>query len=462
MIPQPLPDSFEQRARDEAATSVLVAAFVAGRDRRAAQEADEIRTLAAAAALVEEQRARLTTRASMKSDLPARSMVAELAAAARVSERTVQRQLDEASDLCSRFGGLVDALAAARISRAHVAVIHDAGFQIEDASARSVYVETAVGRAETTTPGRLRPIVQILAARAHPRTMQERHDRAIAERRVRVIDGSDGMADLHVTAAAVLIHAIHDRLTSDARCVIEARRADADDPSDDDGTDAADESDADHRTMDQLRVDVLTDLLLTGSPQSCRAGDGRDAITARVQIPLPVLTAIGSGDEPAILAGHGPIDPDTARRLAAGAPTWERVMTSPVTGAVMAVDTYRPCKAMERFLAVRDERCRFPGCRQPVWRCDIDHTVDAALGGPTDCRNLAHLCKRHHVLKHNSAWRVRQSSGGVLEWTSPTGRVYRDHSEPVVRFTPAAHPPGMDFRDPATWSRLGESDPPRF
>ena len=102
-IPEPSPDSADQRARDTAATSSLVDEFLACRSEKAALDAREIRTLAAAAALVEEQRARLTSRESRKTDLPARTMVAELAAAARVSERTVQRQLNDAADLCARF-----------------------------------------------------------------------------------------------------------------------------------------------------------------------------------------------------------------------------------------------------------------------------------------------------------------------------------------------------------------------
>jgi hypothetical protein len=473
MNPEPQPDSDAQRARDETRTSVLVSAFVGGRESRAAQEAEEIRTLAAAAQLVDEQRGRLTTRASIKSDLPARTMVAEFATAARVSERTVQRQLDESADLCRRFPELVDALAAARISRAHVNVIHDAGFPIEDASARAGFVAAAISRAETMTPGRLRPIVQVLATRANPQSIQERHDHAFEARSVRVFDGADCMATLQVSGAAMLIHAIYDRLTADARGIIAARPgahealATEGGAPDTAAADAAtsDVSDvSDDRTMDQLRVDIFTDLLLTGTAQSCSAGDGLDAISARVQIIVPVLTAAGTGSEPALLAGYGPIDPTTARRLAGGAKTWERVMTSPVTGVVVAVDTYRPSKAMKRFLGARDERCRFPGCRQPVWRCDLDHTLDAALGGATHCSNLAHLCKRHHILKHQTHWTVRQLEDGVLEWTSPTGRVYVDLAEPVLRFTASPEPPeppGIDLRDPTTW-RADDGDPPGF
>jgi hypothetical protein len=41
-------------------------------------------------------------------------------------------------------------------------------------------------------------------------------------------------------------------------------------------------------------------------------------------------------------------------------------------------------------------------------------------------------------MKHFTCWRVRQLKGGVLEWTSPLGRIYReDAPTPAVAFTPA-------------------------
>jgi hypothetical protein len=90
---------------------------------------------------------------------------------------------------------------------------------------------------------------------------------------------------------------------------------------------------------------------------------------------------------------------------------------------------------------VRDEHCRFPGCRIPTRRCDIDHTIAAEHDGPTELTNLAHLCRRHHTLKHHSAWRVRQTPDGVLHWTSPTGRSYPDLPARTLTFTSATEPP---------------------
>ena len=452
-IPEPSPDSAAQRARDVAATSVLVDEFLTCRAEKAAADAREIRTLAAVAALVEEQRARLTSRDSRKTDMPARTMVAELAAAARVSERTVQRQLNDAADLCARFAPVVDALAAGRISRSHVSVIHDAGAVIDDPAARAAFVTAAIARAETMTAGRLRPIVETLSARLNPRSIKERHAEAVALRDVTLFDRTDGISGLVVTGAAPLIHGIYDRLTQHAHSIINARPtppesgmgdAAAGDNGDDAGEEAGDASNVpapDTRTMGQLRADILCDLLLTGTPETCTAGEGIDTIRPIMQITIPVLTAADVGTEPALLAGYGPIDPDTARRLLGNTTGWERVLTSPITGTVLAVDRYTPGKALKRLLRARDERCRFPGCRRPVWRCDLDHTTDHAHGGPTSHCNLAHLCKRHHILKHNSPWQVRQLDGGVLEWTSPTGRVYTDRPEPTLRFIDTEPPP---------------------
>ncbi|WP_159498236.1 HNH endonuclease signature motif containing protein, partial [Microbacterium sp. 18062] len=193
---------------------------------------------------------------------------------------------------------------------------------------------------------------------------------------------------------------------------------------------------ADTRTIGQRRADILAELLLTASPQTY--GDGLEHVTGRIQVTVPALTlaGIGIGTEPAHLAGYGPIDPSFARRLAANAPGWDRVFTDPYTGLPLAVDRYRPNKQLIRYLHARDERCRTPTCTIPAHRCDLDHTIDAANGGPTDEHNLADFCRRHHVGKHGTAWTVTQHPGGVLHWTSPTGRTYTDRPPATIRFVP--------------------------
>lgn len=76
--------------------------------------------------------------------------------------------------------------------------------------------------------------------------------------------------------------------------------------------------------------------------------------------------------------------------------------------------------AMARLVRARDRVCRFPGCRVPASRCDIDHTR-AWPGGPTHPRNLACLCRTHHRLKQSRRWRVARHGPEGLTWTTPTG-----------------------------------------
>ena len=455
-------------------TARAVDAFEAGRRERAGADAAEIRLLADAASGVTAPTG-ATVEQRRRFEVDRRALVADLATSARVSEWTVTRLLSESSDLCARFEDGVAALERGEISRQHLGVIHDAGHTIVDDDARAEFVGIALERATQLTPGRLASVLRVVAERFVDRSLDERHADATARRDVQVVDLADSLATLTLTHDATLIHGIQDRLTAQARAVIAARTpGDGDsDPSDGD-SDSGDSGavgelgsslPTDTRTMDQLRADIATDLLLTAGPDDCVAGTGLAAIRATVQVTVPVLTMTGASNEPCLLAGYGPIDTDTARTLAAGATGWERVMTSPATGAVLAVDRYRPSKALQRFLASRDEHCRFPGCRMAVWRCDLDHTVDAAHGGPTCHGNLAHLCRRHHVMKHHTAWTVEQTSPGVLVWTSPTGRKHTDRPEPVVRFVPddtlldrrrTMHEPWLFPDDPP------DADPPPF
>jgi hypothetical protein len=186
------------------------------------------------------------------------------------------------------------------------------------------------------------------------------------------------------------------------------------------------------RTLTQLRADVFRDLLIDGQPS-----DEAHGISAKVFVTVPVLTLLGRDDLPATLDGYGPIDPDTARTLAAHAPSFIRLLTRPETGAVLSVgrDSYRVPQDLKNWLQVRDVTCRFPGCSRHAARCEIDHTRDWANDGQTRHDNLAHLCKSHHILKHKTDWQVAQARDGTgnLTWTSPAGRNYTTEPEIHMR-----------------------------
>lgn len=350
----------------------------------------------------------------------------------------MQRQLNDAAALVDEFPATHAALASGAISAAHARVIVTSGQIIDRPESRAEFEASVLDYAQCESAARLAPVAKRRAEWFADVTIDERHRIARTGRRVWVDTLDDGMGELHLVGPAILVHAAHDRLTRMARAAKEQPAPDAASArAEGTATDAAEATD-DTRTIDQLRTDILFDLLLAGEPTAHDTGLG--AIHASVSITVPVLAMIeDTVRDPfeAIMLDHtAPIDLDTARVLTANAPGWDRILTHPITGAVVAVDRYRPSEEMRRHLRVRDQHCRFPGCRMPTRRCDANHTIDFALGGETTIENLAHLCRRHHTLKHQTAWTVRQRPGAILEWTSPSGAVYDDRPVSSVAFAP--------------------------
>jgi Domain of unknown function (DUF222) len=149
------------------------------------------------------------------------------------------------------------------------------------------------------------------------------------------------------------------------------------------------------RTLDQLRADVLAELLLGKH-------GGLDAIAAQVYVHVPIDAALGITDTGCELVGHGPIPGRLARQIMDN-PTsvWRKVTCDPVSGAVLDVGRtrYRPPAALDDFVRVRDRECLAPGCHRPAQRCDVDHSREFGRDGHTCKRNLGCLCRHHHRLK---------------------------------------------------------------
>ncbi|WP_125132809.1 HNH endonuclease signature motif containing protein [Microbacterium sp. 10M-3C3] len=409
-----------------------VDAAVAERVVLAGAQARLIRHHARLAELAYAETAQVVSRSSRERDMPMRSVAAELGAAAHQHDMTVQKELSDAFDLVSRFGASVDALEAGTISLRHVGVIRDAGMRLPD-EVRGAWETVVLDYAATTTPGRTKAYALQLAERLDPVGMTERFEAANGEREVSVVDLADGMALLQMLLPATLAHGAKDRLR---RMATETKNA---------AVTSADGGVQDRRTIRQIEADIAADLLLTGTPTidptTDRSPGGLGAIRAVVQVVVPVTTLAGTTDAGAMLNGQVPIDPATARRLAGDAPGWDRILCHPVTGTVLATDRYTPTAEQIRFLRARDQHCRMPGCRQPATRCHIDHNHERQHGGRTDIGNLCHLCVRHHTLKTETEWTVTQRADGVLEFTSPHGRTYREPPPPRVIFVPDTDPP---------------------
>lgn len=362
---------------------------------------------------------------------------------------------------------------------------------------RHAYEQEILPHALELTPNRLRPVAKRLAERWAVEPIEARQAREAKKRRVTVVQLGEGMAELRAYLPAVQALGLYDHLTRVGRAVkrglipapaspdaVTATAGSVESGSIDpaaaggagaaavDGVEGAGRHAhaPDTRGLDELRADAFYSLLSRDPFDASEAAAHSTGAELHGRVQL-VLTAAGvdallkthggtitrdshtpAGGVKCELKGYGPIDIESVKPLIAGRKQWDLVTVCTHTGTVIRIDTYRPNKSQERFLAARDGHCRFPGCVSPVYRSEIDHTIDAALGGPTATDNLAHLCRSHHALKGNSDWTVRQLEGGVLEWTAPSGRTHIDRPRDLlpehrasrrtpqrkVRFQPAA------------------------
>jgi hypothetical protein len=162
---------------------------------------------------------------------------------------------------------------------------------------------------------------------------------------------------------------------------------------------------------------------------------------------------------PAHLDGYGAITSETGLMLVRSAGTISAALLDPASGAVIDVGArvYRPRQSVRDVATGRAETCRFPSCRQPSWRCDLDHREAfdhdrPHLGGGTTPDNLDPLCRPHHLLKHHGGWSSTPVDGLGREWVSPTRHHYLDPARsltlpgelltpipPTTSTRPAAH-----------------------
>lgn len=335
---------------------------------------------------------------------------------------------------------------------------------------------------------------------ADPRGQEERRRAATARRTVfgRLVE--DGMGTFTVVAPAERVVGVLDRVDAMAR----AARASGD-----------------ARSLDQLRSDLLCDLVLFGvvpgpgpggscsspdggSPGSCGpecaggpaetagtagacgagvthgpagasgpSGSGlSDAPAAMVRIVVPFEVVAGLSDAPCELTGHGWVTAAHARQIiTAPGSVWQRLAADVGTGRALELSTerYTPTPEMVAHVKAVDGVCRGPGCQVPADRCDVDH-LDPWPAGRTHVSNLDSLSRGCHNGKTARIWRVRRVDGDGICWTSLAGRDYitypKDWREalrdpgsgpPVAHASPPDPPDRPDLSD-----RVPPVEPPPF
>ena len=369
----------------------------------------------------------------------------DVATALRLSANTAQSRIDVARVLSNHLPATCEALASGDISPSHATLI---ARETSEAIKRGLSTEDlylveskALAHAEFHTPSQVGRKIRMLIAQISPETFEESVAIARDTRSVRMYPESDGMATvialLPAEDAQTVMLAINSLIgsqssASDARSMntksavarsleinpTEARSLHFN------STDmrSMGSKSTDTRSMEMKRADALTEIcgdLLARISKDYQPH--RRPVSVNITMDLP--TALGLAENPAELAGYGPIPASVARTLSADG-KWRRFITDPVTGNLLDYgrETYLPPQQLVDFLTARDRTCRFPTCSQPARVTDIDHAQPWEEGGATSASNLGLLCRRHHRIKTHDGWKLTSYEDGSCLWITPAGK----------------------------------------
>ena len=177
------------------------------------------------------------------------------------------------------------------------------------------------------------------------------------------------------------------------------------------------------RSLSQRRHDALVDLATAHLK-----GDTPSGTPAVVNVVVDINTLTGPTSTDTDLAAArcdlervGPIGRDAIARLGCDGSFSRIVMDGPSVVLDMGRRSRLATPSQRRAIAIRDRHCVFQGCdRQPDW-CDIHHLVSWLEGlGLTDLANLVLLCRRHHILIHETRWTLTLQPDGTIT-THPPG-----------------------------------------
>jgi hypothetical protein len=376
------------------------------------------------------------------------AVAAEVAAQQNVSQGVASHQLLVAMALRERLPRVAEVFATGAISYRLVSAIVARTRLVSDAEART-QLDAAIA-AEVAGWGGL-SVAKAEAAidwwvdRFDPAALR-RTEHASRGRHLDVIAAEDG-SGLSYLEGKLFVHdgeALNQRLREMAHGVC------ADDP----------------RTVDQLRADAMAALgrredlsCACGNPACEAAGntgpgatvvhviaeersladdtpvqlDGEAPPRPALDKPLREMTIAEAAQAFAPEPDNGPAQRNPAVVIGGG------IMPAPLLAAKVAATAtirplihpgdappeprYVPSRKLADFVRCRDLTCRFPGCDEPAYRCDLDHTIPYPVG-PTCASNLACLCRKHHLLKTFCGWLDRQLPDGTIIWTAPGGQTY--------------------------------------
>jgi Domain of unknown function (DUF222) len=332
--------------------------------------------------------------------------------------------------------------------------------------------EQVVEAAQTRSPKQLSSWLLRLIVRLEPTAFERRHRRALAERRVTIFQGADGMGYVTGEVSAA------DAAAIDATLCAGARSLGKDDP----------------RSQEQRRSDLFADLLLSRlCPEESHADNNAEWLemedidpdtgellatqwrrvdadgeqieesphgqpgplpvepvrfapkhgpALRIGVVVPLASLLDLDDTPAELADRSaPIPAEELRQLISDTlgpdrttshdeVMFTRLLTDPGGRLLDVTELGRyASRRLAEAVMLRAGTCRFPTCSVPADRCDLDHH-DPWPHGATSASNVDPLCRRHHRAK-TFAWLASVRDGDTVEWTMPDDVCYRCVDEPM-------------------------------
>ncbi len=337
-----------------------------------------------------------------------KAVAGEVAAGLKISQGRAETKLRYARAMRERLPHVAAVFSAGDIDVEAFATIMFRTDLIEDPQVLAAVdrvVATRVTRWPSLSRWRLSQKVDTIVARSDADAVRRRR-KVQADREVWIHPPLDGLCAIEARVRLTDAQALDQRLSTLAATVCPH----------------------DPRTRDQRRADALGALAADATRLGCECGR-RDCTAAAGKPSAPVVihviaeqaTLNGRGDSPACLIGaEDLIPPDLLAELALTAT--HVPLTHPGYGPPEPQHT--PSKALADFVRARDLTCRWPGCDVPATRCDLDHTIPYAEGGPTHAGNLKCYCRTHHLLKTFWGWTEQQLPDGTLILTSAAGDTY--------------------------------------
>lgn len=321
----------------------------------------------------------------------------EIRAALRMTRRSARFRLSVASDLIERVPEVWEMLWLGRIDMSRARAFADGTAHVSEEMARWVVSQLA-DVAPQITSGQLRRRIAKLCIEVDPDDAAKREQTAHGERKAVIDPQPDGVADIHIFGLKM----------DDARAI--GRRLNG-------YMISMKKVDKSGRTHDQLRADILRDLLLGSDPRN----GGRGLVDIRV----PVSTLDG-GNELGVVGGW-PVTAETARTVVESQPGADHQITLlDQNGDPTHIYTLsrRAAKRIRRHINALQPVCSFPGCEVPAEDCDLDHIDPWADGGETSTTTCGPKCDHDHELRDHG-WRYSRVDNTDI-WKSPLGHTYNN------------------------------------